>query len=196
MAYQTYTTDALVIGNNDRLTADKVFSLFTREAGLVHARAISVRKECSKLRYGLQDFSLVRTSLVRGKSGWRITGAEHARNLYFSACDRHARGALLRVLRLVRRLVRGEETHVALFDLLIEGLAVFAVCKEEEIVRAERMLTLRILSALGYVAPKDAYAHLLTASSLSAALSDRAESVSEERATRVAIDEALAVSQL
>jgi recombinational DNA repair protein (RecF pathway) len=196
VAYQTYTTDALVVGSEDRLTADRLIVLFTREAGLVHARAISVRREKSKLRYGLQDFSLVRVSLVRGKQGWRIIGAERADNLYFSAGDRHVRGALLRVLKLVRRLVRGEETHVALYDILTDGLHALSVCAETELVRGERVLMLRILSTLGYIAPEDAYTHALAAASLREALSSQADSISEERAVRVAIDEALLVSQL
>lgn len=196
MSYQTYTTDALVVGSEDNLTADRVIVLFTREAGLVYARAVSVRREKSKLRYALQDFSLAHISLVRGKQGWRIIGAERADNLYFQTSDRRVRGALLRVLKLVRRLVRGEETHAALYDILIDGLAVFSVCRDDEIVRSERVLILRILSALGYVAPKDAYRHILTALSLRAALSFQEDSISEEYAVQAAIDEALAVSQL
>lgn len=196
MSYQTYTTDALVVGSIDCLTADRLIVLFTRDAGLVHARAMGVRKEKSKLRYGLQDFSLVLVSLVRGKSGWRIIGAERPRNLYFSASDRSVRGALLRTLKIVRRLVRGEETHTALYDILTDGLSILPHCTEDEIARAERILTLRILFALGYIAPKDAYRRMLFAPSLREALSFQSNSISEERAIKTAIDEALAVSQL
>ena len=196
MAYQTYTTDALVIGSENQLTADRMFVLFTREVGLVHARAVSVRKEQSKLRYGLQDFSLARISLVHGKQGWRITGAECANNLYFSAHGRQVRGALLRVLKLVRRLVRGEETHTALYDLLVDGLAILSSSRDTDIARGERILLLRILSALGYVAPKDAYQNLLLHTSLHTALSCQEHSTSEERAVTMAINEALIVSHL
>lgn len=195
MAYQTYTTDAIVIGSVDERAADRFIALFTREAGLVHARAVSVRREQSKLRYGLQDFSLARVSLVRGKTGWRITGAERANNLYFSTQDRKVRAAIMRVLKLVRRLVRGEEMHVALYDILADGLSVLSACQEEETVRSERILALRILSALGYVAPKDIYQQMLVAPSLRAVLSAE-EADLEAHAIRSAIDAALAVSQL
>lgn len=196
MAYQTYTTDALVIGSENRLTADRIVALFTRDAGLVHARAVSVRREQSKLRYGLQDFSLGQVSLVRGKAGWRITGAERANNLYFSVSNRRVRGALLRVLKLVRRLVRGEETHAALYDILIDGLVTLSACREDEIVRGERLLSLRILAALGYVSPEEDYRDILRAPSLKAAVSCQADSVSEERAVQAAIERALLASQL
>mgnify|MGYP001560626649 CR=1 FL=1 len=191
-----YTTDALVVGSDDRLTADRMFALFTRDAGLVYARAAGVRKEASKLRYGLQDFSLVRVSLVRGKQGWRVVGAERARNLYFEAIDRHARAALLRTLRLVRRLVRGEEAHTALYDTLIDGLAALAVCGEAELERGERMLTLRLLCALGYIAPKSEYEHVLAALTLQEILVSKEDEQSKERTVQRAIDEALAISQL
>lgn len=196
VAYKTYTTDALVIGSVDQRTADRLMVLFTREAGLVHARAVSVRREKSKLRYGLQDFSLARISLVRGKQGWRITGAERTNNLYFLTSDRQVRAAIMRVLRLVRRLVRGEETHVALYDILTDGLSALSSCKDDEIARAEHILTLRILSALGYVAPNDGYQQLLVPLSLRTALSFQKDNISEQRVIQTAIDEALAMSQM
>ncbi len=196
VAYQTYTTDALVVGSEDRLTADRSVMLFTREAGLVYARAVSVRREQSKLRYGLQDFSLARVSLVRGKQGWRIIGAERAHNLYFATPDRHIRGAVLRVVRLLRRLVRGEEAHVALYDTLVEGLRTLSVCTEETARRGEQVLALRILSMLGYIAPHEIYRPLLAAPSLAMALTTPASAMSEARVVQRALDDALAVSHL
>lgn len=195
MAYHTYTTDALVIGSEDRLAADRMLMLFTCDAGLVYARAVSVRRERSKLRYGLQDFSSVRVSLVRGKRGWRIVGAEPKENLYFSASDRQVRAALMRTLKLMRRLVRGEEPHAGLYTTLADGLSLLASCRGDEIVRAERALTLRILAALGYVAPRGDYQYALSASSLGEALVSE-EKETEEESMQSAIDEALAVSQL
>lgn len=184
-----------MIGSEDQLSADRTFTLFTRDAGLLYARAVSVRKEQSKLRYSLQDFSLVRVSLVRGKQGWRIIGAERSHNLYYATTDRQTRGALLRVLKLVRRLVRGEEPHVALYTILIEGLET-VVQGGGEGRRGEQVLTLRVISALGYIAPHDAYQHLLAAPSLSHALLLPEAHLTETSVVQRAIDEALVVSQL
>lgn len=192
MAYRTYTTDALVIGNREYLSSDKTFFLFTRDLGLVYGRAVSVRKEASKLRYGLQDFSFVRCSLVRGKNGWRIVGAERSANVYYAAEERAARGALLRTVRLVRRFVRGEEAHPELYDTLADGLASLSVSTEGESERLERILALRLLAILGYIAPRPAYRDLLAAETLGAA----GTFPSEERVVSRAIEEALAVSHL
>lgn len=196
MAYKTYTTDALVVGSEDRLTFDRTIVLFTREAGLVYARAMGVRKERSKLRYGLQNFSTVRVSLVRGKQGWRVIGAERMHNLYFAADDREARAALLRTVKLVRRLVRGEEAHPALYDVLVDGVDTLARCAPEAVVRTERLLTVRLLAALGYVAPRPAYAAALEAPTLAEAMATESTSFDEDRALRTAIDYALSASQL
>lgn len=196
MAYKTYTTDAFVIGSEDRLTADRVYMLFTREAGLIYARAVSVRREASKLRYGLQDFSCVRVSLVRGKAGWKVTGAERAYNLYFSTDDRQIRAALLRIFRLMRRLVRGEETHIGLYDVLADGLAALALSEADHTSHAERILTLRLLFMLGYVEPKDAYRSLLGALTLSEALEHAKMSDVQDTAIRTAIGDALEASHL
>ncbi len=194
MAYQTYTTDALVIGSFDQLTADRNIMLLTRDAGLVFGRAISVRKEQSKLRYGLQDFSLSRVSLVRGKHGWRVIGAEECTNLYFMSDDRVVRGALLRIIKLVRRFVRGEEAHAIFYDALIDGLTTLASVPKEKVLLLERILMLRLLAILGYVAPHDSYAHFLEQPSLR-----EFESATLEKEGAIihrAIDRALAASQL
>lgn len=195
MAYQTYTTDVLVIGSVERASADRVLVLFTRDAGLVHARAVSVRQEKSKLRYALQEFSRARVSLVRGKQGWRVIGAEQSDNLYFSNENRHLRSVLLKVIRLVRRLVRGEEAHPELFDTVIDGITTLATLDADVLPRAERVLMLRIVSSLGYVAPRRGYEAALEASTLAEALAIPPQP-QEESVVRRAIDEALVVSQL
>lgn len=194
MAYKTYTTDALVIGSFDQLTADRNIMLLTRDAGLVFGRAISVRKEQSKLRYGLQDFSLSRVSLVRGKQGWRVIGAEESTNLYFRSDDRAVRGALLRIVKLVRRFVRGEEAHAAFYDTLVDGLTTIASLPKERALILERVLMLRLLAILGYVAPHESYAHFLERASLREFASETLER--EGSLVNRAIDRALSVSQL
>ena len=197
MAYKTYTTDAVVVGSEDRLTADKTIVLLTRDAGLVYARALGVRKERSKLRYGLQDFSCVRVSLVRGKQGWRVIGAERAHNIYFSVHERAARAALLRIVKLLRRLVRGEEAHPYLYDVVADGLSELAACAcSDDYFLTERLLIIRVLAALGYVAPRPRYAEALAAPTLRAARHVLKVDPHATPAIEQAIEYALSASQL
>lgn len=154
MAYTTYITEALVCGASDSNTADRSFLLFTREAGMVYAGAKSVRKEESKHRYALQECSHARVTLVRGKSGWKVTGAEPIQNFYALSETREVRHFLRNVILLLRRTIHGEVPHPEIFDDVI------STCEsihKDPLLKLEDILALRVLSALGYIAPSPDY---------------------------------------
>ena len=153
MSYQTYTTEALVCGTWSRNTADKSYLLFTREAGMLYANARSVREEKSKQRYALQEFSHVKISLVKGKSGWRVGSVESLGNVYSAAFDKAARGSITTVYRSLRRFYKGEEAIPELFDYLRSALSVLSGEVENRLY-AERLVLLRMLFELGYVDKK------------------------------------------
>lgn len=89
--------------------ADRVYSIMTREFGLVRATATGVRKGHSKLRGLLEPISLVSVSLVRGKEYWRITSAESIRVITPTE-------EILKPLALLEKLVQGEAPNPELFD--------------------------------------------------------------------------------
>ncbi len=159
MAYKTYISEALVCGSRAKNTSDKSYLLFTREAGMLYASAKSVREERSKQRYSLQEFSYIRVTLVQGKSGWRVTGAEPVMNIYANQSTREARALVRNIIRLLRRLIQGESPHQALFDETKETLVKTHGGNEESI---EKVLTLRVLHSLGYIAPVESLAHIFT----------------------------------
>ncbi len=150
MSYKTYTTDALVCRASDHNTDDRSFLLFTRELGMLFASARSVRKESSRQRYALQEFSRVRVSLVKGKAGWRIGSIESQKNYYHAAVDKAARGSAVSLFRLLQRFLHGEEAQVHLFDYTEEALeAVSSALKERSFV--DTAVAVRVLGELGYV---------------------------------------------
>ena len=191
MAYQIYITDAIVCGSKNNNTSDRSYLLFTRDAGMVWASAKSAREERSKHRYALQDFSLARVSLVRGKIGWRVTGAEPTENLYFKAETRDTRTLIRNILRLLRRFLHGESPHPEVFDDVRDALQ-----KQQgaDTLRLESLLTLRVLSRLGYIAPQKAYDALLAAPY--AHTIHREISKEEQVASDEAIAHALQISHL
>jgi recombinational DNA repair protein (RecF pathway) len=191
MAYQTYITEALVCGSNDRNTADRSFLLFTRDAGMVYAGAKSVREERSKQRYALQECSHVRVTLVRGKSGWKIAGAEPIQNFYALTETRETRGFLRDVIVLLRRVLHGETAHEEIFDDVIAACTRSHTYDKKKL---ETVLSLRILHRLGYVAPKGTYETFLHSALSYAKIDDLGER--EEKECREAIDHALMQSQL
>jgi recombinational DNA repair protein (RecF pathway) len=150
MSYVTYTTEALVCGGFEQNTADKSFLLFTKEAGMLFAVAKSVREERSLQRPALQDFSRIRVSLVKGKTGWRVGSVEALSNDFARATTREMRGSVVALYRLLRRFIRGEEPVGELYDVVIKGLDL--LLSELSNRRAvELLIEVEILSVLGYV---------------------------------------------
>lgn len=84
-----------------------MYKLFTRDFGLIFAKATSVRKLESKLRAHLQSARMVQVTLVKGKEIWRITGGEEMPSITFLCKD---------AVILLERFVRGEGTQKRLFD--------------------------------------------------------------------------------
>lgn len=125
---------------------------------MLYASAKSVREERSKHRYALQECSRVRVTLVRGKSGWKVTGAEAICNYYSVQTTREGRALVRDVVKLVTRLVRGEEAHPELFDETVECLTEFKTGLEQVTLL---LYSLRILHALGYLAPAESFGEIL-----------------------------------
>lgn len=155
MSHHLYTTDAIILGSANIGEAHRSIDLLTRELGRLRAFARSVREEKSKLRFSLQDLTLAKVSLVRGRDIWRIVGAEERRNIF---CVFEARPAeqqmVIRLASLLRRLLRGEEENQELFALLSGTLAFLEerTVSDEELKNLECLTVLRILYNLGYLA--------------------------------------------
>jgi recombinational DNA repair protein (RecF pathway) len=154
MAYATYITDALVCGTKESNTSDKSYLLFAREAGMLFASARSVREERSKQRFALQEFSHVRVTLIKGKSGWRIGSVESFKNYYQQALTKDARGSVVRIFRNLRRFIHGEESAPILFDSVITSLE-SACCSVPNRGQLDAFIELKLLESLGYVSQKD-----------------------------------------
>jgi recombinational DNA repair protein (RecF pathway) len=163
MAYKTYITEAIVCGSKPSLTSDRSYLLFTREAGMLYAVAKSVREERSKQRFALQEFSYIRVTLVHGKGGWRVTGAEAIKNLYAQETTREARGLLRNTLLLTRRLIQGEIAHPDIFDDLVD---LFSTPILTNALPLEHIFTYRTLHTLGYIAPEVSLTRFLEGRSL------------------------------
>jgi recombinational DNA repair protein (RecF pathway) len=191
MAYKTYITEALVCGSRTQNTSDKSYLLFTREAGMLYAAAKSVREERSKQRFALQEFSQFRATLVHGKAGWRITGAEPIMNLYSLQSTREARTLIRNIIRTLRRLLHGEVAHPAIFDETIELLT---LPQAELFVEREEVLTIRILHSLGYIGTESAVEKIVSAPTLLESLQFAPLSEVSER--KKIIEEALHATQL
>lgn len=155
-----YHTPGLVLSSRGVGEANSLFSIFTRELGMIEASAQAVREVKSKLRFSLRDFSLSELSLVRGKQGWKITSAVLEGN--FSDTYGPGSSSLLvaaRISSLLQRLVAGEEKNDHLFDTVSTALHFLSAetLSEEELANAECILVLSILHELGYLQDESAF---------------------------------------
>lgn len=157
--YAIYETEAFILESRPRREADKVFSLYTEDFGLIRATAVAARKMESKLRPHLSDFSLVSVSLVRGKDQWRLVAARRTGDLpdLQSPCGK----AFVRASLLVTRLVRGERVDPKLFAVLRLAYGLLLEKTAVDPLAFEIGLVLKILHELGYVDPAPPFADFI-----------------------------------
>ena len=145
--YHKYHTEAVVVGSREHGESDRIFALFTREFGLVRARAGAVRSEKSKMRYALQSGSHIDISLIRGKRGWRAAGAlVNAETLSVPGT-----ATFMRISQLVLRFVLGEEKNEYLFETLLSARTALTSTTREEASAVELVCVARVLYSLGYL---------------------------------------------
>lgn len=169
-----YSTRALVLGRSPVGEASASVALLTEEFGLVRARAQGVRKPGAKLAGALQTFAENEVILVRGKDGWRLSGALLSRRLATELTE-HARLRAGRIASLSLRLIHGETRDADLFGILHGLIVSLPDLTEEEGEAAECLAALRLLAALGLDAGDIPGApHEYDASALSAVVADRA----------------------
>lgn len=186
--YKKYRTEVLVLGSREYGEADRVFALYTRDFGLARARASAVRDERSRMRYALQNYSRAHASLVRGKRGWRVAGAEAA-----GAVGARGAPAFARVSRLLLRLVAGEEPNAYLFNALAEAHGALATAGREAAM-IEVVCVARMLYALGYLSNEALKSALFAHTSYAAAHLVEAEALRDK--LLVSINEAISETQL
>ncbi len=150
--YSIITTPGFIINSKPYTEAGKIYSIFTRDLGLVFATAQGIRLEKSKLRYHMHEYSFGTFSFVKGKEFWRLTSAASFGKA--TTGKSHGLELLARIALVLRRLLHGEEPHPKLFECL-ESCEIFLksgeVINEENLKTLESLVVLRILHRLGYV---------------------------------------------
>lgn len=129
--------------------------LFTKDLGVLYAKAQGIRRKESKLKFALVDFAFSKVSLVRGKEVWRIVNAIPIENTYYMLRDKPEHGRIAaRMMSLITRLVSGEDPDPELFILVHD--IVFALGRdisEQHLPAFEALAMLHVLAALGYAVP-------------------------------------------
>lgn len=147
-----YHTRGIVISGRPDGNDSRTINAFTENFGLIFAKAQGARTLHSKMRVGLQDFSLSELSLIRGKSGWKIVSVRPEKNFFeLLRSDDDKLKIAGNVLNLVKKLV-SEETHSSGLFAIVSNFFDFLILAEEKNVALAECLTLiRILHILGYM---------------------------------------------
>lgn len=149
--HHIYHTEGLILGSRNIGETGKYYSVFTKDLGMIHARAQGVRKISSKLRFVLQDFSYLNIDLVKGKDYWRITSTSKKKGLEKMQLP-GAFEIFAKISKLLKRLLAGEEPNKELFQEVVQGLVMLGNAQSrEELEGIEVIIVLRILFRLGYV---------------------------------------------
>lgn len=154
MSHHIYTTEAFVIDSTPYSEADRIFTLLTKDLGLVRASAKGVRLSKSKLKASLQDSNLSLVSLVKGKEFWRITNATILSNQYqIYRENKLISRSLASIFSLIKRLSGTEQLDEKIFEeVLVFRNAVSANnFTEIELANLELICVMRILKTLGYL---------------------------------------------
>jgi len=165
MSHHIYTTPAIVLESLPGRVADRRYTLFTHEFGIIRATSSGVRRSESKLRYALQEFSVLEVSLVRGRDIWRITNASAGENIFWRDCaHKPVVEMVARIFRLLIRLVPGEEKTEALYNEVFSALQFLGEhqLSTESVAFFEQIVVLRMLHHLGYVGAEPSLAPFLS----------------------------------
>jgi len=149
-----HTTEAFILGSLPEGESNKVYKLFTKNLGYVFAHGQGVREMRNRNRFALRTGVRSEVTLVRGRSTWRITGAQHvATNTEReSSEDGPKRKVYVKKLHHLTASLLPQETPLTdVYDLLIEAEHAFSTYEVETLRDIEALCALRLLHYLGYV---------------------------------------------
>lgn len=115
-----YRTKSFVFKKNDRNETDRVFTVFAQDFGRLEIVAKAIRKITSKLKGGIDIFSLSEIEFIQGKNSKTLTDA--------SLIDKHSKVILspdkLEIARQISEVldnaIKGQDKDEEVFNLLEE----------------------------------------------------------------------------
>jgi DNA repair protein RecO (recombination protein O) len=150
-----YTYTAIILKKREVGETDRLYVLYTREAGKVLALGRGTRKPQAKLAGQLETLNIGMVMVARSKGRGNITGAVAE---WYGVALKQNTLALTQVfdaLKIFDRMVGGEERDVKLFDLVreyLEAIEQSLIESKDAVVR--RLLTqaflFQVFSRLGY----------------------------------------------
>ena len=120
MSTSYYKTEGLVFRIQDQFEADRMFSVFTKDFGRLEILGRAIRKIDSKLRGGIDIFSLSRIEFIQGRNQKTLTDAvaqERFKNIYDSP---EKLAIAYKVSNVIDDFIKGQEPDENIFNLVNE----------------------------------------------------------------------------
>lgn len=177
--HHIYRTEAIILSSRPSGEAGKYLTVLSKDYGVLKIEAAAVRKNDSKLRQSIQDYSVAEISFVRGKTGNKLVNASFVSNFFYDVNQPKLLKSLTNVFRLIEKMIIDEENDVTVFDLLIEtgdilknSTETFKIQSEiskndtnneNEFLKAvEIVVVYKILNGLGYVSSEGEYKFIIS----------------------------------
>lgn len=152
--HHIYRTEVIVLSSRPSGEAGKYLTVLSKEYGILKIDAAAVRKNDSKLRQSIQDYSCSDISFVRGKTGNKLVNASFISSLYYEIHDTKVLKVLSRIFRLIEKMIIDEEQDNTVYGLLIKLADVLknnSHCSEQFLKAIEVIVVYKILAGLGYL---------------------------------------------
>lgn len=159
MSYTHIEVKCFVIDYIDVGESSRSYLLLCENLGPIWAKATSVRKQQSKLRYHLQQYSNIKITLIEGREYFRIVGVSDFEDaIIFDNLSPEKKELVVRIFQLLRRLLVGEERSSLIYDFVTKSLSYLVENNnlDSEILFAfEIAVVSNVLMILGYVDKKE-----------------------------------------
>ncbi len=115
-----YRTKGLIFKKNDTFEADKVFSVFTYDFGRLEIFAKAIRKITSKLRGGIEIFSLSEIEFIQGKNRKTLTDAVFINRFNNITCNLEKLKIVNKIIQVLDNFIKGQEKDEKIWSLTID----------------------------------------------------------------------------
>jgi len=157
--YEIYETKAYVLRSYLSKENDIRVLFFTEDFGLLWASASGAKKEVSKFRNFLQNLTELKIFLVRGKSGYRVTGGNFIDNIYFNLKKKKTSQLLFKkkviiiksIFSLLEKVFLHNEADRKVFKILEDFLKSLDQIDDQEVLKEREVIFLsKLFYFLGY----------------------------------------------
>lgn len=169
--HHIYRTEAIILSSRPSGEAGKYLTVLSKDYGVLKIEAVAVRKNDSKLRQSIQDYSVANISFVRGKTGNKLVNASFILNFFYDLHQPVFLKSIIKIFRLIEKMITDEEKNEIIFNLLIEAGDILKSYKhlvknETEqlyfLKAFETIMVYKILANLGYISDENEYRFIIS----------------------------------